>query len=349
MNLERMKVFHGLVNYGTQSGYLAKKLREKGVEAYSVTGYDRFDRPTDVTLKHSGANFIEKIYNYIWNKIYLLHCFIHYNVFHFYAGKTLTKSQWELPLYSLFGKKVIFEYLGSDVQLYRYSVEKYEYTNIIYRVDKEKAEERDREIKEMLKWHDMYADLQLVCAPCYSPFVPGSNVLPLGIDLEEFPYTPMETPEDKIKIMHAPTHRGNKGTKFVMEAIDRLIAEGYPVEKVLVENVSHSQLKEHYKNCHIFVDQLLAGWYGTASIEAMAIGRPVVCNINQEFYKYIDYGPQIPIINANPNNIYESLKNLIENKDELEKIGSRSRDFVEKIHNSDKIIDEILKLYRINL
>lgn len=349
MNLSRIKVFHGLVNYGTQSGFLARGLRERGIESFSVTGFDPFNRVTDLTLKHSGNNIIEKSYNYIWNKIYLLHCFFYYNVFHFYAGKTLTNSQWELPFYRLFGKKVIFEYLGSDVQLYRYSVENFNYTNIIYRVDEEEADERDRKIKEKLKRHDKYADLQLVCAPCYSPFVPGSQVLPLAIDLEEFPYTPMHTLDDKIKIMHAPTHRGNKGTIFVVEAIDRLIAEGYPVEKVLVENVSHSQLKEYYKNCHIFVDQLLAGWYGTASIEAMAIGRPVLCNINEDYYKYVDYGEQIPIIHVDPETIYEKLINLVQSRNNLEHIGMKSKEYVENVHDIRVVVNQLTGFYEKDL
>jgi hypothetical protein len=31
------------------------------------------------------------------------------------------------------------------------------------------------------------------------------------------------------------------------------------------------------------IDQIMAGWYGTASIEAMAIGRPVICFIRESY------------------------------------------------------------------
>ncbi|NGP76694.1 glycosyltransferase family 4 protein [Balneolaceae bacterium YR4-1] len=345
MDIHQMKVFFGLVNYGTQSGFLARGLRERGIKAFSVTSYDPFERVTDLTLKHSGTNLIEKLYNYVWNKLYLFHCFFYYDIFHFYAGKTLTKSQWELPFYRLFGKKVVFEYLGLDVQKYKYSVENFKYTNIVYRISEERAEEHDYYVSERLRWHKKYADLQIVCAPLYSPFVPSSTVLPLGIDLDEFTYSPKSEQNNKVKIMHAPTHRGNKGTKYIIDAINQLKDEGYDIEIMLVENVSHNRLKEMYKECDIFVDQILSGWYGTASIEAMALGRPVVCHINKEFYKYIDYGDIIPIIDANPNNIYNVLKDLVENKVDLKKIASKGRYFVNKIHDLDNIVNEVLKLY----
>ncbi len=345
MRNQNMRVFHGVVNYGTQSGFLAKEMRKNGIEACSVTAYDRFDRITDVRLKHSGANILQKICNYTWNKFYLFRCFFSYNIFHFYASKTLTKSQWDLPLYRLFGKKVVFEYLGIDVQKYKYSVENFEFTNIVHLINENKAEEHDRTIEEKLERHSKYADLQLVCAPCYSPFVPGATVLPLGIDLNEYTYTPMRVPGDNIKIMHAPTHRGNKGTKFILEAVDQLSKEGIPVEMMLIENVSHSRLKELYVECDIFVDQILF-WYGTAAIEAMALGRPVVCSHFKEFYKYVNYAEKIPMINADPDTIYDKLKYLIENKDYLPGIGKRSREFVEEVHNLEKKTQILIDLYK---
>jgi glycosyltransferase involved in cell wall biosynthesis len=347
METEKMKVFHGLVNYGTQSGFLARELRRKGVHAKSVTRYDPYERQTDVNLKHSGKNIFQKLYNYLWNQAYLVSCFFRFNVFHFYASKTLFNSGWDLPLYRLFGKKVVMEYLGIDVQKYRYSVDSFKYTNIVHIVDEESAEEHDREIDERLKRHDKYVDLQLVCAPCYSPFVEESSVLPLGLDIDEYQFTPYDQHTGPIRIMHAPTHRGNKGTPHIIGAIDRLIEEGYPVEKMLVENVSHDRLKEMYKECDIFVDQIMGGWYGTATIEAMATGRPVVCSIYEEFCEYVDYTDDMPIIHADPDTIYDVLKNLVLNeRSELELIGRESRAFAENVHDISKTTDQLLQLYK---
>jgi glycosyltransferase involved in cell wall biosynthesis len=146
--------------------------------------------------------------------------------------------------------------------------------------------------------------------------------------------------------MHAPTNRGNKGSKYILDAIDKLIEEKYPIKKLLIENVTHNELKKCYKECDIFVDQILSGWYGTASIEAMAIGRPTVCFIRESYFQYINYGTEIPIINAQPSNIYEVLKTLIENKEQFTEIGERSRKFVEKYHDVKSVTKRLIDIYK---
>jgi glycosyltransferase involved in cell wall biosynthesis len=90
----------------------------------------------------------------------------------------------------------------------------------------------------------------------------------------------------------------------------------------------------------------MGGWYGTASIEAMAIGRPVVCSIRSEYFNYIDYGQIIPIIHSDPDNIYEVLKNVLSNPEKLKEIGIKSRRFVEEIHDLKKVTQKLIKIYQ---
>ena len=345
MKKEKLRVFHGLVNYGTQSGFYAKELQKCRINALSVTGYDSFARITDITLKNSGRNLLEKIYNYIWNNLYLIKCFFLFNVFHFYFGKSLSRFQLDLPFYHFFGKKVIFHYLGLDVQLYQSTVEKYKINNVHFIFDAKSGKKHDRIISKRLNFEKRFTDLQMVCAPCYSEFVHGSIVLPLAIDLNEYIYSPRQIPENDITIMHAPTSRNNKGTSFILDAIDRLIKEGYKINMLLIENISHQQLKEKYKECDIFVDQIVAGWYGTASIEAMAIGRVTVCFLRESYFEHINFGATIPIVNADPDNIYEVLKQLINEKEKLPLIGEKSRIFVEKEHNLKLLTEKLISIY----
>lgn len=346
MAKRKFSVFHGLVNYGTQAGFFAKELRNQGTKALSVTGYDRFNRITDITLKNSGKNIFVKLYNAGWNSFFRLKCFFKFDIFHFYFGETLLYKQWDLPFYNWFGKKIIFHYLGFDVQLYQQSIKKYKTTNVAFVFDEEAGAKHDDIISKRLRYETKYADLQLVCAPCYSEFVQGSSVLPLAIDIDEYEFSPMVTDADKIVILHAPTSRNNKGTSFILAAFDRLIQEGYNIEPVLVEHLSHAELKEEYKKCDIFIDQIVSGWYGTASIEAMAIGRPVICSIRESYFEYIDFGKEIPIFNAFPDSIYEVIKNLIINKDRLPEIGLKGRQFVEKYHDVRKLTKDLVNYYQ---
>lgn len=342
--MKRIKVFQGFVNYGTQAGFFSKALRDKGIPSISVTFPDQYRRQIDVELLHGGT-FIKKIFKHSYNRVRMLYWFFKYNTFHFYFGKTFLKNQRDLPLYHFFGKKVVMEYLGYDVQLYQYSIDKYELTNVRFYKDVETSKLSDERKTKRLKHETQYIDKQLVCAPYLSEFVEGSEVLPLAIDLSEYLFSPKNIPENEIVIMHAPTNRGNKGTEFILAALEKLIDEGFNIRILLVENISHDELKLKYKECDIFIDQIVGGWYGTASIEAMAIGLPTCCFVRESYYEHINYGHKIPIINVLPSTVYDVVKDLIINKDKLAEIGLKSRRFVEEIHDLNKVTDKLIDIY----
>ena len=344
MNKKRkLKVFHGLVNYGTQAGILAKGLREHGIDAISVAVGDKYQRMIDVELKE-GGNFFQKWKNRFVNWSKGGYYFFKYNTFHFYYGTSLFPKQLDLPLYKLFGKKVLMHYLGNEIQGYKVSVEKYKWTNMPGFMGDKDPVLYDKQNEKRFAFESKYICLKFVCAPCYSEFVPGSSVLPLAIDIDSYSFT--QHPKNEVlEIMHAPTNRGFKGTDYILAAIEKLISEGYPIKLNLVENMTHDMIKEEYKKCDIFIDQIMGGWYGTASIEAMALGRPVICAIRQSYFEYIDFGSEIPIIPADPDSIYDSILFLINNREKLPEIGKASRKFIENIHDSTKIVERLIEVY----
>jgi glycosyltransferase involved in cell wall biosynthesis len=342
--VKKLKVFHGLVNYGTQAGLFAKELRNQGIQAISVTYPDKFKRQTDIELLF-GGNMPQKIFKHSWNWIRRFYWFFKYNTFHFYYGTTLFPRQLDLPLFKLLGKKVIMEYLGYDVQLYQKSIEKYELTNVKFYYSHEESIKADKKKIKRLKWETKYLDKQLVCAPYISEFVPKSEVLPLAIDLTEYEFKSRAVPADGFIILHAPTHRGNKGTEYILSAISELKESGYNIKLNLIENISHKELKTKYLEADIFIDQIVGGWYGTAAIEAMALGIPTVCFIRASYFEYINYGNEIPIVNADPRTLTNVLKNLIDNKELLSKIGARSSEFVKKYHSIEIITERLIKIY----
>lgn len=338
------KIFHGLVNYGTQAGLFSVELKNQGYQSISVGEEDKYNRLIDVQL-YSNMHFFKKPFYLIYNFIRKLYWFYKFDIFHFYYGITLFR-QLDLPFYKLFGKKVIMEYLGWDVQLYEYSINKYEFTNARFYTTKQKALIGDKNKLKRLRYEEKYIDKQFVCAPCYSEFVKDSEVLPLGIDINKYKYSEKKAPLDQIIVMHAPTSRDNKGTSYIIKGLEKLVEEGYNIKLNLVENLSHEELKEQYINCDIFVDQILAGWYGTAAIEAMSLGRPTICFVRESYFKHINYGDKVPIINANPSDFYHVLKKSIDNKHLLPEIGLKSRQFVEEIHDVKKVTKSLISKYK---
>lgn len=141
-------------------------------------------------------------------------------------------------------------------------------------------------------------------------------------------------------VLHAPSHQGVKGTRFILDAVERLKSEGILFEFVLVEGMTNAEARKQYERADLLIDQLLAGWYGGVAVELMALGKPVVSYLREEDLKFIppDMRNDIPIINATPETIYEVLRYwLADGKSRLREVGSRSRIYVEKWHDPLKI------------
>lgn len=79
----------------------------------------------------------------------------------------------------------------------------------------------------------------------------------------------------------------------------------------------------------------------------MALGKPVVCYIREEDLKFIPplMKKDLPIINANPDNIFEILKGLVEDRGKLNLIGEQSRAYVERWHDPMKIAERMKEAY----
>lgn len=342
--MKKLNVFHGLVNYGTQAGLFAAEMRKQGVHSFSVTLPDPYKRIIDYEIKRPPRKCLKKIYA-IYNYLLRIKWFCAFNVFHFYFGTSLLPEHKDLRFYRLFKKKVVFHYLGKDVKLYKESLERYEITNMAYSCGTaELALIKDDEIRARLAVETKHADLQIVCNPIYSEFVPGSTLIPLAIDLEDYPFSEMRI-GSRIQIMHAPTSRANKGTEFIVAAIDRLESEGYEIDFKLCEGLSHKQLKKEYTACDICIDQVLGG-YGTVAIEAMAIGRPVISYLRDIHFNESTFPGGIPIIVANRDDIYDVLKKTIDNKEKLPDIGRAGRHFVETQHDVKVLAKRLIELYR---
>lgn len=327
-----MKVFHGLVNYGTQAGMLAKGLRDIGIQAKSVVTSDPSRRMVDIDLRFD-TNQNSVIIRHIERLFIKFVSFFKYNVFHFYFGKSLWWHNIDLPLYKLFGKKVVMEYLGTDVDLWLG----------LNGVDwRGRPVNRVKLIRRVERQH-RFVDKQLVCAPYYYPFVNNSIILPLALDLSTYSYNEMPN-NGVLTFLHCPTDRMAKKTDYIEAALNKLKDEGYKFNYKCVTNVTHSQLKEEYKSADVVIDQLNP-WYGTVSVEAMAIGRPVVCGYYQHICYYDERFENLPIINANTHSIYMVLKDILDGKYDLEKIGRESRRFVMKVHDLKVVTQQLTGIY----
>jgi glycosyltransferase involved in cell wall biosynthesis len=137
--------------------------------------------------------------------------------------------------------------------------------------------------------------------------------------------------------------RRKKGTEYVERAVSQLQAEGLNVELVLIEKVPFHEVKSLYASADIGIDQMLYGWHGKVSLELMAMGRPVICYLDEQLVSR--YRPDLPIVNANPGNLVEKLRWLCQDEAARERISCEGIDYVRRYHDAERVMDQCLQLY----
>ena len=125
-----------------------------------------------------------------------------------------------------------------------------------------------------------------------------------------------------------------KGTGYIREAVEKLQQEGYAVEFMFFDKVSHNDLKYYQVQADIVVDQIYGGWYGSTGVECLALGKVVITYVNPAVEELLrNEGRENPVISASPDNIYEVLKELVTNKQMRQEYEKRARQYAEKYHD----------------
>ncbi len=154
---------------------------------------------------------------------------------------------------------------------------------------------------------------------------------------------------DKIKILHGITRSGVKGSSHIIAALRRIEKDfSAKVEIVLVERLAFSDYTKLLEEVDVVVDQCKSYSYGMNALFAMSKGAIVLSGSEPEAMEYINV-ENCPIINIIPDEdqIYSTLVNLIESRNQIPAIKEKSWDFVKKYHDADLIADDFIKAYKI--
>ena len=90
------------------------------------------------------------------------------------------------------------------------------------------------------------------------------------------------------------------------------------------------------------IDQLLLGWYGALAVEAMAVGRPVLCYVREDEPDDNPFGAELPIVRTTPENLAEDLSRLIGNRALRASLGAQGRRFASTRHDPREIARTVL-------
>ena len=330
-----MRVLHGMSEVAGQGSYSVKGLKENGIDAkMAVWRKNPAGYPCDYCLNIGRCRLLYPVY-FLKMFVFAVYALFKFDCFHFHFGWSLLPGGMDLKIIKLFKKKVFMEFHGSDIR-WSFNREPYPHWDM-----PPESLKRQRKIRKILKnvdgiiLHDeeLRKHLPETDTPVY--------IVPLRIDVRKF--TPVY-PDENVKkpvIVHAPSKRQNKGSEFVFEALKKI---DRPFEFVLVENKPQSEALELYKAADIVIDQLVAGTYGVFSLEAMALGKPVMVYINKEMRE--TFPDELPLVNASPETIKEKLEELFGKPEKRRTAGMRSRDYVEKYHDCKKNAAVLEKIYK---
>ncbi|OZU88936.1 hypothetical protein CIL03_07900 [Virgibacillus indicus] len=332
-----MKVLH--IPYGSPMIELCRALRTKGVDATSCHfDENKFNFKPDMCLKLNLLSRQErerKIKDFFEKVIH------EYDIFHFHFGETFFHDKRDLDLLKNAGKKMVVHHHGSDIRLL--SVAK-GYNNPFIRVKPEWTEER---ISKNISLLSNYIDHAIVQDYELEGYISNSykytHVVPHTIDVNQFKPQYLDIGSSNPLIVHAPTSRNLKGTEFILKAVNELKRSGLPFQFKLIEGQSYEETKLLLAQSDIVIDQLRIGSYGYISSEAMAFGKPVICYIREDLVN--KYPAGFPVVNANPTNITNVLKNLIQNPQKQKELGIKGRQYVETNHHIPVVAERYIKIY----
>ena len=312
---------------------------------FRITKKDLFDYNLESIFKNPAFYIIlPHLWVFLW-------AILKYDIFQFYYDGGLLfragPAYWlELPLLRLLGKEIIVCAYGADVRTEEITRNLGKYHFYLDYSHEEVINESgpDCEIGRRVNHVLKYASAA-ISAYDMIEYTPGSrnDIFYWAIDIEE--WQPVyETSNERVVILHASNHPKYKGTRFLIETVNRLKEEGHPIEFIQVQGLPNKKAKELYKKADIIAEQFIGGAHGFFAVEAMALGKPVLCYISKS--EYLPDWAECPIINTNPDNLYENLVMLIKDKKLREELGRKGRRYVEDVYALEKVGERFDKIYK---
>ncbi len=352
-----MKVLHCPTDTGGNPWGLSRAERALGIQSdVMVRRGDSSRYPYDIDLRLRSGTWPARGYRIAH---FLTRAVREYDVFHFNWGMTILDYwHWdlnylELPLLKRLGKRIVMTFQGCDARMKTWSREHFD-TSACQECDVGWCTERLDLIRmKRIKKIFAYADHVFALNPDLLHVLPGAEFLPYAsVDFNEWKPGAIEKRGEPdvtrpVRILHLPTNRSIKGTRYVEQACARLRDEGMLIELQIVEGVPHARMKDIIVQADLVVDQLLIGWYGALAVEAMAMGKPVLCYLRDEDLKrFVPFHDQIPVVRTTKETLAYDIRALLADPERRKLLGTAGQQFVRHHHDPLKIAQRTIRAYQ---
>jgi len=353
-----LKVLHLPYNIGGNPLHLSKGERELGLDSQTLTlGAHKFGYQSDRSLNIDELSKWQRLFKTGTEFLELRN---QYDVFNFNFGSSLMNfpskgmAHFELPFYPR-SKKLFAVYQGCDAR------QKYP-TMMRTKIaachnptcyagqcnSGELDEQRRRGIDKMAE----YVEHMWALNPDLLYFLPTekSSFLPYAVSPPQVEKNKLTSHDREFTVVHAPTNRAAKGSDIILATLSKL-QQAYPkrLKVLLVENMPYDEALAIYRTADLIIDQVLIGWYGAFAVECMYMGKPVVARIASEDLHFVPSEMskqlQVSLINSDPQNLEQILRDLIENPHQLQVYAENARGYAHRWHLPSQVAKVTKEFY----
>jgi hypothetical protein len=346
-----MRVLHLPVNNGSRTSHTVRALRAAGIDARGLVragaavqapeGLEIINlggrRPSRQLLRAAApwvARFIRAV---AWA-----------DVVHWYSGAMALPFGLDLAWVRLLGKPGIVEWQGVEIR-----VPEVEFAENTYYTEVYGAGYEYRRFESLARSRRLQGRFRAAGFACAAPIgmlqyvqrdiFPQVHILPRRLILADYmPYYP-DPGTRRPLVVHSPTAPVTKGTAAVLQAIRELEPQA-DFEFRLIQGMPRRQALETVRQADIFLDQFVLGDYGSASLEAMAYGKPVICYVKPSLRQR--YPSDLPIVNARQEELADTLRLLLHNPATRAELGRQGRRYVETHNNAERVAVDLIEIYR---
>lgn len=284
--------------------------------------------------------------------VFFIFALARYNTFYFLSGETILTRRLrklEFRIYKLLRKKIIMHFVGSDIRNPIHLKWLNQNIDCLTSKMKKHAQPLDWQAK-LISDSQKYADHILVSTPDLLHIVPTAEYYPVMIDANHFQNECKKAAissrsnffkTDKIKVLHAPSNVQLKGSDAIDRVLKNILKTNDHIEYLntkhlnretgTVYTVSRYELFQLYQEADIVIDQMVIGWYGLQSVEALLAGCQVICYIDEDLKKHLY--PNCPIISANILELESVISEIAIQLKDKKKVSFRNQvEWVNKYH-----------------
>lgn len=329
--MRQLRILHGPFEVAGVGGALVSALRRRGHDAELVVMVDApFGLPTDRVVRGYPARALEGV-----------RAPLRHDVLHFHFNTTFCEyidAAWA----RIAGRPtMIMHFHGDDCRRREVTFAQHPGRARVYDATprNERLTLRRTRLAGRLCHAAVVADLELLAH--VRPFFGTVYVVPAPLTLPTTAPPPLPSGEPPT-VFHAPSHPTVKGTAMIEAAIEQ-VSRRRPLRPRLVTGVSHERVLEEIARADIVIDQMNSETPGIFALEAMALGRPVLCEYRREMLG--SFAQRTPLVAVAPETLAQRLDELCSDPGRREAIGRESAEFVAAVHDANRVAAAIEQVY----